>query len=103
MKKKMTLVFSIVDLVSIIGLYYIVGSHSIFLYVLSLSLYNVFISCFDHLSIKEYFKKIKATKSKQKIFKYLLLVIAIVSFIFLLISILFSDLIGIFLKISDLL
>ena len=101
MKDKKTLIFRTIDLISVIILYYIVGNKSIFLYVLTLSLYNIFLSCFDHISIKESFKNIKTTKSKQKIFKYLLLIITVISFFFLLLSILINDVISIFLKINN--
>ena len=101
MKKNGLLIYKTIDLISIIILYHIIGNKSIFLYVLSLSLYNIFFACFDNITIKDYFKNIKTTKSKQKIFKYLLLIITILSFIFLLLSILVSDILSISLKINN--
>ena len=101
MKEKRTLICRTIELLSIIILYYIVGNKSIFLYVLSLSLYNIFIACFDHISIKERFKQIKTTKTKQKLFKYLLIIVTVISFLFMLLSILVSDLINIYLNINN--
>ena len=101
MKDKKTLIYRTVDLISVIILYYIIGNKSVFLYVLSLSLYNIFLSCFEHISIKECFKNIKTTKSKQKIFKYLLSIVMLISFFFLLLSILLSDITSILLKINN--
>ena len=101
MKKNSLLIFNSVELISSIILYYIVGNKSIFIYVFSLSLYNIFLSCFSHISIKECLKNIKTTKSKNKIFKYLSSMIIIISFFFLLLSIAFSDVISIFLKIDN--
>ena len=101
MKDKKTLIYRTIDLISVIILYYIVGSKSIFLYVLSISLYNIFLSCFENMSIKETLNNIHTTKSKQKIFKYLLLIISVISVIFLLFSILVSDLVGLYLNIND--
>ena len=84
MKKNASLIFNTIDLVSVIILYYVVGTNSIFLYVLSYSLYRIFSSCFEHITIKDTFKNIKTTRSKQKIFKYILLSETIISFLFLL-------------------
>ena len=101
MKEKRTLIYRTIELLSIIALYYITNGKSIFIYVLSLSLYNIFISCFDHISIKEEFKQINTTKTKQKLFKYLLLIITVLSFSFILLSILVSDFTESFLKINN--
>ena len=37
----------------LIPLYYIIGNKNIFLYALTLCLYNIFVSCFTHVSIKD--------------------------------------------------
>lgn len=101
MQERKRFISNTLNLIWFIILYYIVGSKSIFLYVLSMSLYTIFASCFNHISLKESYRKIITTKSKEKIFKYLLLIITVISFLFLLLSILISDLTSIFLKINN--
>ncbi len=103
MQERKRFILNTLNLIWFIILYYIIGNKSIFLYVLSLSLYNIFLSCFNHISIKESLKKIITTKSKEKILKYLLLIITVISFSFILLSILISDLTSIFLKINNIL
>ena len=53
-----------------------------FLYASTLSLYNVFISCFNHITLKETYKKIEYNHSKYKILKYTIINIIIVSLLF---------------------
>ena len=101
MKENKELILKTLKLLSIIILYYIIGNKSIFLYVLSISLYNIFSSCFNHISIKESLKKLETNKSKNKLFKLVLLVITIISFLFLLLSILISDMLSVFLNINN--
>ena len=103
MQERKKFILNTLNLIWLIVLYHIVGNKSIFLYALSLSLYNIFESSFNHISIKESFKKIITTKSKEKILKYLLLIIGVISFLFLLLSILISDITSIFLKINNIL
>ena len=100
MKEKKTLILRLLRLISLIILYYIVGNKSIFLYALSLSLYNIFISCLDHITIQESFKRIENISTKNKLFKILLLIITIISLFFLLLSITVSDLLSLLLKID---
>ena len=95
------LVLKTLKLLSIIILYYIIGKNNIFPYILSLSLYNIFISCFNHISIQDSLKKLNFQKSKSKLFKLMLLVISIISIIFLLLSILISDLLSVLLSINN--
>ena len=101
MKEKKTLILRLLRLISLIILYYIVGNKSIFLYALSLSLYNIFISCLDHITIQESFKRIENISTKNKLFKILLLIITIISLFFLLLSITVSDLLSLLLKIDQ--
>ena len=103
MKEKRRFILKTIDLIWLIALYYIIGNKSIFLYVLSLSLYKVFLSCFSHISIKETLKRVSTTKSKQKIFKYLFLIIIVISLLFLLLSILISDITSIVFKMNNIL
>ncbi len=86
---------------TLIPLYYIVGKKSIFLYVLSLSLFNIFSTCFLNFSLKESFKNIKSTMLRNKIYKTTVLITSIISLIFLIFSIIVSDLSTKFLNISD--
>lgn len=72
------LVLKTLKLLSIIILYYIIGKNNIFPYILSLSLYNIFISCFNHISIQDSLKKLNFQKSKSKLFKLMQLVISII-------------------------
>ena len=88
-------------LISIIILYYIVGIKNIFPYILSLSVYNIFSSCFNHITIKDILPKINSLKSKNKLLKLLLLTISIITVIFILLSILISDLLSIILNINN--
>lgn len=101
MKEKKELLLQTLKLFSIIILYYIIGKKNIFLYVLSISLYNIFTSCFNHISIKETLKKLEFHNSKLKLLKLLLLVITIISLMFILLSIIISDLLTIFLNINN--
>ena len=100
MKEKNGLIINFIEIVTLIILYYIVGIKNLFLYVISLSLYNVFVSAFTHLSIPGTLPKIK---NKAKLFNYLTLVLMVFSLMFLLLGILVSDIINIILNINDLL
>ena len=101
MKKEEELILKTLKLLSIIILYYIVGNKSTFLYVLSISLYNIFASCFNHISIKESLRKLETKNSKLKLFKFTILAIIVISFLFLLLSITISDMLSIFLNINN--
>ena len=68
--KEKNIIIKTIQLLTIIPLYYIVGDKSIFIYVLSLSLYNIFTSCFTHLSFKESFNKLKESYHKLKLLSY---------------------------------
>lgn len=76
--------------ISIILLYYVVADKSIFIYVSSLCLYNIFLSCFEGISLKE---KLDMNKNaKYKIFIATLIVSASFSLLFLILGILIGDL-----------
>ena len=102
MKKDKTYISKTVKVISTIILYYIIESKNIFPYIITLSLYNIYESCYSHISIKEKLKQI-SNDSQKKIFKYIILIISIISITFLLLNILINDLLGILLKIHDLL
>ena len=103
MKEKRLFIFKTLNLIWIIILYHIVGKRSIFLYVLSLSLYNILASCFDHITIKETLTKLHTEKAKRKVLKIMLLIVSVVSMLFLILSTLISDTISIFLKLNNIL
>lgn len=101
--KKSRLIIETIKLFTLIILYYIVGSKSIFLYVLSLSLYNIFTSCFNHITLSNTLKKLSSIQNKQKMYQYTLLTISIISLLFLLLGICISDIINILLNINNIL
>ena len=96
--------FKIIDLIKfliVIPLYYIAGKNSLFLYASTLSLYNIYISCFNHLKIKDTLKKFNYNYSKFKILKYTTLIVSSICLLFIIISILISDTINVFLNIEN--
>lgn len=99
--KDKTIVIKTIELFSVILLYYISEKNNLFLYVTTLSLYNIFISCFSHITIKENLKKVSNDYSKFKILKYSSLCITIICLLFILLSILMSDTINILLNIEN--
>ena len=103
MKEKNTLLIKTLELITLIILYYIVGSKSIFLYTLSFCLYNIFISSLNHISIKNALNTLSSTKEKYKIFTYTSLMLIIFSLLFLLLGIAISDITSIVLNIDNIL
>ena len=101
MREKRTFIIKTLDLLTIIMLYYIVGTKSIFLYALSFSLYQIFVSFFTNLRLKEILDKYKDNSQKKKIFTYAILFISLISLIFLLLCILISDITSIILNINN--
>ncbi len=101
MKEKNSIIKTI-ECLLIIPIYYIVGDKSIFLYVLSLSLYNIFSSCFKHISIKDTLSNLKSNYNKDKFLKLTILTIGVFCAAFLLLSILISDIMSSVLKINNL-
>lgn len=99
--KDKNIVFKLIQLLTIILLYYISGNNSLFLYASTLSVYNIFLSCFSHITLKETFKKINYDYSKFKILKYISINIIIICTLFVLLSILISDTTNIFLNIEN--
>ena len=101
MKKNSELMIKSMYVVTILILYYIAIKKDLYLYVLSLALYNIFSSCLKTLSIKDYLANVKSSKTKESIFKTTALSLAIVVFTFILLSICFSDLANIILNIDN--
>lgn len=90
-----------INVLILIPLYYIVGNKNIYLYILSLSLYKVFLACFKNITITDILRKYKDNYTKYKIFKLTVLIISVVNLIFLLLGIAVSDVIGNLLKINN--
>lgn len=99
--KDKSVVIKLIEFLTIIPLYYIAGEKSLFLYATTLSLYNIYLSCFSHITLKESFKKVKHDYSRFKILKLTSLNIAIISLLFILLSIIISDTINIFLSLEN--
>jgi len=94
-------IIKFIELVSLILLYYISGKNSLFIYVITLSLYNIYLSCFSHITIKESLKKTPNDYPKFKIFAYSSLSIIIICLLFIVLSILMSDTLNILLNIKN--
>ena len=103
MKEKNIFMNKTIKLLTIILLYYIVGSKNLFLYVLSLSLYEVLTSFFHNLSFKERLDEISKNTIKSKIYKLTVIGISSISMLYLIISIIVSDIINILLGIHNIL
>lgn len=99
--KEKSVIIKLIEFLVIIPLYYIAGKNSLFLYATTLSLYNIYLSCFSHITLKETFEKIKYDYSKFKLLKFTTLSITIICALFVLLSILISDTINIFLDIEN--
>ena len=91
----------VLSILVIIPLYYIAGVKSMFLYATTLSLYNIYLSCFSHITIKDKFQKMKYNYSKFKILKLVTLIITIICSLFILTSIVISDTLNILLNIEN--
>ena len=100
MKEKNGLIIKLAEIITLIVIYYIVGIKNLFLYTISISLYNIFTSAFDHISITDALSK---TNNKEKLFKYILLMIALITSMFILLGIVVSDIISIVLNLNDIL
>ena len=85
--RKQENLFKLINVVTIILFYYITKNSSIFPYVLSFSLYNIFSASFSNFT---FFEKMD-DYSKRKHLKVLTLFISIIGLLFLLLSILISD------------
>ena len=103
MKEKNIFMNKTIKLLTIILLYYIVGSKNLFLYVLSLSLYEVLTAFFHHLSFKERLNEISNDALKYKLYKLTIIGIVSISMVYLILSIIISDVINILLNIKNIL
>ena len=103
MKEKNIFINKTIKLLTIILLYYIVGSKNLFLYVLSLSLYEILTASFNHLSFKERLNEIDNLQEKDKLYHVTIVGIVVISMIYLLLSIVISNVINILLGIDNIL
>ena len=101
MKKNKDLLINSIYLITLIILYYIIGKKSIYLYVLTISLSNIFLSCISNITIKPTLDNTKAYHTKEKVFKLTTLTLIFIMLIIALLSICISDITSIFLHISD--
>ena len=99
--KDKSIIIKILELFTLIIIYHITKSNNLFLYTITLSLYNIFLSCFSHITLKEKIKNINDDYSKLKILKYTSISITIVSLIFVILSIFISDIINTSLNIQN--
>ena len=99
---KKTFIKRLLSLLTLIILYYIVMPKSIFLYVISYALYNIYISCYTHIDIKDSLEKYSENYHKWSILKYLILIYCVITLVFILISILVSDIISTIMDINNL-
>ena len=91
----------LLSMLVIIPLYYIAGQKSMFLYAITLSLYNIYLSCFSHITIKSKLKKVEHNYSKFKILKLTSLIITITCVLFIVTSIIISDALNTLLNIEN--
>ena len=103
MKEKDNLVVKTLNIFTLIILYYIVGKKNIFLYTISVCLYNIFVAAFNHISLTNSFNKFNNIKNINNLFKYTLLTIITVSIMFLLLGLAVSDVVSILLNLNDIL
>ncbi len=103
MKEDKISLLKLFNLISIVFLYYILGSKNLFLYVLSFSLYNIFMASFDGITIKASLQNLETLSSKKKLFRVMMVIISFIWALFILLSILISDLVSVFLNIDNIL
>lgn len=95
MKNKTSFIIKTTEILSLIILYFITKNQNFFSYVLTLSLYNIFISFFENMSISDIFKRNE--------FLSMLLSSGVISILFIIISVLIGKLVGTILNINNIL
>lgn len=98
--KDRNIIVKILRVLSLIILYYISSKTSMFIYLITLVLYDIYVSSFKHIKLKDTFKKIDNNHQKINLLKYMSLSILIITSIFILLSLLISESINIFLNIN---
>ena len=99
--KGKSVMIRLIQILTLIILYYISGNSSLFLYASTLSLYNIYVSCFKHITLKETFKNINQNYGKFKILKYVTINMIIIYILFILLSTFISDAMNVFLNINN--
>lgn len=100
--REKNIIIKTIELLTIIIIYYLVGKQSIFYYAMSLSLYNVFTSFFKGITTKDNLQKNKNNKYKIKLLKLYILTTSVISFFFLILGLILSDIASTTLKLEDL-
>ena len=77
------------------------GNKSIFLYVLSICLYNILNAIFDNISIREGLQEVYYNYSKNKVFKRVMIITGLMSAIGIVISLVVGNLLGQLLHIEN--
>ena len=99
--KDRNIVIKLLGSFTLMILYYITRNNNLFLYASTLSLYNIFLSSFSHITIKEKLNNNNDDYSKFKIIKYVGLNITIICLLFIILSIFIGDTINTSLNISN--
>ena len=68
--KDKDIIIKTIQTITIVLIYHISKNNNLFLFVSTLSLYNVFSSCFSHITLKETLQKNDSYKNKNKIVRY---------------------------------
>ena len=99
--KERGIIIKLIELITLIAIYYISGNNSLFLYASTITLYNIYASFFSQVTIEQTLKKYNNHYSKFKILKFTSLTIIAVCLLFVLLSILIGDSIHVFLGIQN--
>ena len=89
--KDKDIIIKTIQTITIVLIYHISKNNNLFLFASTLSLYNVFSSCFSHITLKETLQKNDSYKNKNKIIRYTTINILIIYLIFILLSIFIGD------------
>ena len=89
--KDKDIIIKTIQTITIVLIYHISKNNNLFLFASTLSLYNVFSSCFSHITLKETLQKNDSYKNKNKIVRYTTINIFIIYLIFILLSIFIGD------------
>ena len=101
MNRKDELIYRTAKIFMLIILYYIVRNRSIFLYVLSLSVFNIFRASLSHIDITSSLYDLRSAHDKKKLMIIVSLSLLLITLLFSLLSVCLSDICTIFLGIDD--
>ena len=99
--KDKNIIIKLIQFLVIIPIYYISREQNLFLYATTLSLYNIYLSCFSHITLKDLYNKVQEKSSKLKILQIMTIIILIISILFVFLSVIIGDTINIVLKIEN--